>query len=126
MAATGIFDEDFAERTVDGEVAEHIAARAVKEMGNRAEDFSLRAFAYAGRAEEERPGATHLELPEDIADEDTDVILVIGAMIGAGLVGLLDDWLKVSKERNLGLNKRAKILGLLVVFTSRSSPRRAM
>ena len=42
-------------------------------------------------------------------------ILVIGAMIGAGLVGLLDDWLKVSKERNLGLNKRAKILGLLAV-----------
>ncbi len=38
-------------------------------------------------------------------------ILVIGAMIGAGGVGLLDDWLKVSKERNLGLNKRTKILG---------------
>ena len=28
------------------------------------------------RAEEERPGATHLELPEDIADEDTDAILI--------------------------------------------------
>ena len=38
-------------------------------------------------------------------------ILVIGAMIGAGLVGLLDDWIKVTKERNLGLNKRAKIVG---------------
>jgi hypothetical protein len=29
--------------------------------------------------------------------------------------GLLDDWIKVSKERNLGLNKRAKMLGLLIV-----------
>ncbi|HEX6834107.1 MAG TPA: acetolactate synthase large subunit, partial [Rudaea sp.] len=28
------------------------------------------------RAEEERPGATHLELPEDIADEKTDAILI--------------------------------------------------
>jgi acetolactate synthase-1/2/3 large subunit len=28
------------------------------------------------RAEEERPGATHLELPEDIADEETDAILI--------------------------------------------------
>ncbi|HET6603198.1 MAG TPA: acetolactate synthase large subunit [Xanthomonadaceae bacterium] len=28
------------------------------------------------RAEEERPGATHLELPEDIADEDTDAVLI--------------------------------------------------
>jgi len=28
------------------------------------------------RAEEERPGATHLELPEDIAHDDTDAILI--------------------------------------------------
>lgn len=27
-------------------------------------------------AEEERPGATHLELPEDIADEDTDAMVI--------------------------------------------------
>jgi phospho-N-acetylmuramoyl-pentapeptide-transferase len=42
-------------------------------------------------------------------------ILVMLAIAGAGMVGLLDDWLKVSKARNLGLNKRTKILGLLVV-----------
>jgi phospho-N-acetylmuramoyl-pentapeptide-transferase len=45
-------------------------------------------------------------------------ILVMGAMIGAGIVGSIDDWLKVSRERNLGLNKRAKTIGLLVVSTS--------
>lgn len=28
------------------------------------------------RAEEERPGATHLELPEDVASEETDAVLV--------------------------------------------------
>jgi len=45
-------------------------------------------------------------------------ILVVGAVIGAGAVGLLDDWLKVSRERNLGLNKRAKTVGLLLVSTA--------
>ena len=42
-------------------------------------------------------------------------LLVIGCIVGAGLVGLLDDWIKVSNERNAGLSKRAKTLGLLLV-----------
>ena len=45
-------------------------------------------------------------------------IVVILTIIGAGLVGLLDDWIKVSRERNLGLSKRAKIAGLLTVSTA--------
>jgi phospho-N-acetylmuramoyl-pentapeptide-transferase len=44
-------------------------------------------------------------------------LLVIGCIVGAGLVGLLDDWIKVSNERNAGLSKRAKTLGLLLVAT---------
>ena len=42
-------------------------------------------------------------------------LLVMGCIVAAGLVGLLDDWIKVSNERNAGLSKRAKTLGLLVV-----------
>ncbi len=42
-------------------------------------------------------------------------VLVIGAIVGAGLVGLLDDWIKVRNERNLGLTKSAKTAGLLTV-----------
>ena len=42
--------------------------------------------------------------------------LVISVMLGAGLVGLLDDWIKISRQRSLGLNKTAKTLGLLFVF----------
>lgn len=42
-------------------------------------------------------------------------IFVMMAIVGAGAVGLVDDWIKVSRERNLGLNKRAKIVGLLTV-----------
>jgi phospho-N-acetylmuramoyl-pentapeptide-transferase len=42
-------------------------------------------------------------------------ILVVLAIAGAGMVGLADDWLKVSKAHNLGLDKRTKSLGLLIV-----------
>jgi phospho-N-acetylmuramoyl-pentapeptide-transferase len=42
-------------------------------------------------------------------------ILVLGAIAAAGFVGFLDDWIKVRNERNLGLNKRAKMFGLLSV-----------
>ena len=41
------------------------------------------------------------------------------AIAGAGLVGLFDDLLKVAKERNLGLNKRANMSGLLLVAVGR-------
>lgn len=42
-------------------------------------------------------------------------LIVMGAITGAGAVGFLDDFIKVRNERNLGLNKRAKMLGLLSV-----------
>jgi len=44
-------------------------------------------------------------------------LIVLGAIVGAGVVGLFDDWIKVRQERNLGLNKRAKMIGLLSVAT---------
>jgi phospho-N-acetylmuramoyl-pentapeptide-transferase len=37
------------------------------------------------------------------------------AIVGAGVVGFLDDWIKVRNERNLGLSKSAKSIGLLIV-----------
>ena len=42
-------------------------------------------------------------------------LIVICAIIGAAIVGGIDDWIKVSRERNLGLSSRAKMIGLLVV-----------
>ncbi|MEM7339134.1 MAG: phospho-N-acetylmuramoyl-pentapeptide-transferase [Actinomycetota bacterium] len=42
-------------------------------------------------------------------------LLVMAAIGAAGLVGFLDDWIKVRSERNLGLNARMKTAGLLVV-----------
>ena len=42
-------------------------------------------------------------------------LICMAVIFFAGVVGLVDDGLKVFRERNLGLNKRAKILGLLTV-----------
>lgn len=42
-------------------------------------------------------------------------ILVIGLMTGLGLVGFLDDFIKIRKERSLGLSARWKIVGQGVV-----------
>jgi phospho-N-acetylmuramoyl-pentapeptide-transferase len=42
-------------------------------------------------------------------------ITVMLAIIGAAGVGLLDDWIKVTRARNLGLNKRTKLFGLVGV-----------
>ena len=42
-------------------------------------------------------------------------LLTIGAIVGAGAVGLLDDWISVRNQRSLGLNARAKMAGQLAV-----------
>ncbi|MBW3610374.1 MAG: phospho-N-acetylmuramoyl-pentapeptide-transferase [Actinobacteria bacterium] len=42
-------------------------------------------------------------------------ILTVVAIAAAGFVGLLDDWIKVTRARNLGLTKRTKLAGLLMV-----------
>ena len=42
-------------------------------------------------------------------------LLVMAAIGSAGMVGFLDDWIKVTRERNLGLNARLKTAGLLIV-----------
>ena len=42
-------------------------------------------------------------------------MFVMALVVGAGLVGFLDDWIKITRERNLGLTKRTKVLGLLIV-----------
>ena len=38
-------------------------------------------------------------------------LLVVFAFVGGAAVGLADDWIKVTRKRSLGLNKRAKIAG---------------
>ncbi len=42
-------------------------------------------------------------------------IIVMLTIVAGSIVGLLDDWIKVVAARNLGLNKRTKIVGLVLV-----------
>lgn len=42
-------------------------------------------------------------------------LLVLFLAVSLGLVGFLDDFIKIRKQRNLGLNKTAKLVGQLVV-----------
>jgi phospho-N-acetylmuramoyl-pentapeptide-transferase len=45
-------------------------------------------------------------------------LLVIALIVGLGFVGFLDDWLKVSREKSLGLKGRYKILGQVVIAST--------
>lgn len=56
--------------------------------------------------------AAHANLGVPISKE---ALTLIGVTFGAGLVGFLDDFIKVRKERSLGLTKSAKITGQIVV-----------
>lgn len=42
-------------------------------------------------------------------------MLVIALIVGLGLIGLLDDWLKISRKQSLGLTARQKLFGQAVL-----------
>ena len=44
-------------------------------------------------------------------------LLVLGLMTGLGLVGFLDDFIKIRKQRSLGLNAASKFIGQFIVGT---------
>ena len=45
-------------------------------------------------------------------------ILVIGLIVGLGLIGLLDDWLKISRKQSQGLTAKQKLFGQAVFATA--------
>ncbi|MFN8076335.1 MAG: hypothetical protein U0Q15_13075 [Kineosporiaceae bacterium] len=45
-------------------------------------------------------------------------LLVLFLMTGLGIVGFLDDFIKISKQRSLGLRAREKLIGQSVVAIS--------
>ncbi|MDO5500198.1 MAG: phospho-N-acetylmuramoyl-pentapeptide-transferase [Propionibacteriaceae bacterium] len=42
-------------------------------------------------------------------------VLALYLFLGAGFIGFLDDWTKISKQRSLGLDSKGKMLGLTIV-----------
>ncbi|WP_243793231.1 phospho-N-acetylmuramoyl-pentapeptide-transferase [Saccharopolyspora gloriosae] len=55
---------------------------------------------------------THLTVAEE--GPSVSGLLVLGLTTALGIVGFLDDFIKIRKQRNLGLNKTAKLVGQLV------------
>ncbi len=53
--------------------------------------------------------------PEADAAPTFSGLLVLGLMVGMGLVGFLDDYIKIVKRRSLGLRAKAKMAGQLIV-----------
>lgn len=55
---------------------------------------------------------THLVTQRSVT---VSALLVLGLMTGLGAVGFLDDWLKVSRQRSLGLRARTKMAAQSIV-----------
>lgn len=49
------------------------------------------------------------------ADKNTDLLILLIASLGYGLVGFLDDYIKIVFKRSLGLTAKQKLLGQLIV-----------
>ncbi|SFJ93270.1 Phospho-N-acetylmuramoyl-pentapeptide-transferase [Halobacillus dabanensis] len=47
--------------------------------------------------------------------ENTQLFLVLFVLVGYGLLGFLDDYIKVAMKRNLGLTSKQKMLGQIVI-----------
>lgn len=50
-----------------------------------------------------------------VSDLNTDMLIVLAAFMGYGLLGFLDDFVKVSMKRNLGLTARQKLVFQTVI-----------
>ncbi|GAA4854791.1 MULTISPECIES: phospho-N-acetylmuramoyl-pentapeptide-transferase [Saccharopolyspora] len=55
---------------------------------------------------------THLTVAGELPS--VSGLLVLGLTTALGIVGFIDDFIKIRKQRNLGLNKTAKLVGQLV------------
>lgn len=53
--------------------------------------------------------------PDEIRPFTTGGLAAMGVVVAMGGLGFLDDYLKVSRRRSLGLNKTGKLLGQLVI-----------
>lgn len=56
-----------------------------------------------------------LVMIEKFAEPTVEIYLLLFVTIGFGLLGFLDDFIKVVKKRNLGLTSKQKLLGQIVI-----------
>lgn len=91
---------------VEGGPQSHQAKRGTPTMGG----VAILAGLWAGYW-----GGSHLiGLGYDAEGPTASGLLVLGLTTALGGVGFLDDFIKIRKQRNLGLNKTAKLVGQLI------------
>lgn len=57
----------------------------------------------------------HIPYPGNDTEFTPSGLLVLSVMVGLGIVGFLDDFIKIRMQRSLGLNKTAKLVGQFVI-----------
>jgi phospho-N-acetylmuramoyl-pentapeptide-transferase len=80
----------------------HLKKRGTPTMGGTAIIIAM----WAGYA-----AATITQLVTDGGGPTASGLLLLYLATGLGLVGFLDDFIKIRKQRNLGLNKKSKFVG---------------
>ena len=50
-----------------------------------------------------------------MGERDRDALVVLGMLLGFGLIGFIDDFIKVALKRSLGLRAREKLLGQILL-----------
>ncbi len=94
------------------EVEGHLHKRGTPTMGGLVIILAVVAGWLAGHVDARSPEG---DWQIGFRNFDLEGSLVLLAFVGMGLIGFADDYLKVTRERNLGLNKRWKFLGQLVI-----------
>ncbi|MEU4654158.1 phospho-N-acetylmuramoyl-pentapeptide-transferase [Streptomyces sp. NPDC023723] len=88
---------------------EHASKRGTPTMGGIAFIFATVAAYFLAKVI-----TSYLDPKADAAPTFSG-LLVLGLMVGMGLVGFLDDYIKIVKRRSLGLRAKAKMAGQLIV-----------
>ncbi|MGW5620588.1 phospho-N-acetylmuramoyl-pentapeptide-transferase [Streptomyces olivaceus] len=90
---------------------EHASKRGTPTMGGIAFIFATVAAYFLAKVI-----TSYLEPDPNVDARPTfSGLLVLGLMVGMGLVGFLDDYIKIVKRRSLGLRAKAKMAGQLIV-----------
>ena len=58
-------------------------------------------------------------------EPSASALLLLFLFVGMGVVGFLDDFIKISKQRSLGLRSKAKVVGQTVIALSHTRSRTA-
>src|SRR5687768_3664166 len=102
LAITVLVDKGYGQLILDDGPTSHHTKRGTPTMGGTVIILSvLIGYSVAKLATGFMPSAS--------------AILLLGLFCGLGAIGFLDDYIKISKQRSLGLRSKAKFIGQVVI-----------